>query len=161
MQHHPFSSSNPPLLLVFLFPSSSSSFLLDYSTFLPLKVQAAHSTFTPSLSLYPPSLQFRLPTPSLHQSLYAPSLAPAAHSKANSTEGKNVRRGVLQCFPVISVLIELFSTQLHQTKHHPHSPATYSIPLLFMAIFSSFLFVLCPLGGKAGVILNLKGFISK
>lgn len=80
----PFSSSHPPFLLAFYFllilpPSHSSG--------CPLHIY--------SISLHPPLLQFGLPTPSLHQSPHAPSLAPAAHSKANSTEGENVRIGIL------------------------------------------------------------------
>lgn len=135
----------------FLLPSCSSSLLfpsclLDHCAFLPLRVQAAHSTFTPSLSILPCySSGFPLP-PSINLSMHPPSLQQPTQRLIPQRERMR-GEAFYSVFQLSPSLWSCSKTQLHQTKHHPHSPATYSIPPLFMAIFPSFLFVFRPLGG--------------
>lgn len=136
-------STTPSFLWPFLFPSCISCFFLDYSALLP---QAAHS-----ISLTLSSLATTRASHSIPASISprTPSLTPAAHSKADSTEGKECEeRRFYSVFQISPVLIEQFCNPApSKPSAAPTLRAAYSVPPPLTAIFPSFLFVFRPLGG--------------
>lgn len=100
-----------------LFPSCISSFLLDYSAFLLLRVQAAHS-ISRSLSLLPRYNSGFPLHPSINLSMHPPSLQQPTQRLIPQRE-RMWGEAFYSVFQLSSVLIELFCNPAPSNQAQP------------------------------------------